>query len=100
MADRIAILYHGKLVEIGKSKNVIMKPLHPYTTKLIEAVPLNGYKANIREFEISEIDDSKNQSKGCSYFSRCPFAKDICKVKEPQLITIDNDHMVACHLYT
>jgi oligopeptide/dipeptide ABC transporter, ATP-binding protein, C-terminal domain len=100
MADRIAILYHGKLVEIGKSKNVIMKPLHPYTTKLIEAVPSNGYKAKIREFEISEIDDSKNQSKGCSYFSRCPFAKDICKVKEPQLITIDNDHMVACHLYT
>ncbi|ACP39123.1 oligopeptide/dipeptide ABC transporter, ATPase subunit [Sulfolobus islandicus M.14.25] len=100
MADRIAILYHGKLVEIGKSKNVIMKSLHPYTTKLIEAVPSNGYKAKIREFEISEIDDSKNQSKGCSYFSRCPFAKEICKVKEPQLITIDNDHMVACHLYT
>ncbi|QXJ30989.1 ABC transporter ATP-binding protein [Saccharolobus shibatae] len=100
MADRIAILYHGKLVEIGKSKSVIMKSLHPYTTKLIEAVPSNGYKAKIREFEISEADDSKNQSKGCIYFSRCPFAKDICKVKEPQLRTIDNDHMVACHLYT
>ncbi|TYB31150.1 MAG: ABC transporter ATP-binding protein [Candidatus Mcinerneyibacterium aminivorans] len=99
LCDRIAILYLGKIVEIGSNSEVFENPIHPYTKALLEAVPVPDPKYRRQEpLPKGEIPDAINPPPGCFYHPRCPYAMEICRKKQPELKEIITDHKVACHL--
>jgi peptide/nickel transport system ATP-binding protein len=99
-ADRIAVMYLGRIVEIGTADEVIDHPLHPYTKALIMAVcePVSGSKDRIKDLPIKgEIPDAVNIPAGCRFHTRCPFANPECwELPEPELEEGGTDHFVAC----
>ena len=98
VADRIAVMYLGKIVEIGGTEQVINNPAHPYTQALLAAVPTIEEKKLKMKLEIKgEVADPKNVPPGCRFHPRCPLATDICMKKEPEMIEVENGHFVACH---
>jgi len=99
ISDRIAVLYLGKILEIGKVDEIIRNPLHPYSQALIDAYPrINPeIKDKIKETKIKP--DIIRPEKGCIFAPRCPFVMDKCKEKEPPLKEVAPDHYVACWLY-
>jgi peptide/nickel transport system ATP-binding protein len=100
--DRIAVMYLGKLVELGGSDDIIEHPLHPYTKALIAAVPepVSGRVNAIKKVPIKgEIPSGANIPRGCRFHPRCPYAKDICKEAEPELKKIEREHFVSCSLF-
>ncbi len=94
VGDRIAVMYLGKIVEIGKTRDVLRKPKHPYTAALISSVPSFVSKRSKIEI-IGEVSNPIDIPKGCRFHPRCPFAKDKCKVEEPKLE--GGEHKFACH---
>jgi oligopeptide/dipeptide ABC transporter ATP-binding protein len=95
----MAIMYLGKIVEMGSSEDVILNPRHPYTQALITAVPVPDPTARRAEVTISgEVPSAFNPPPGCRFHPRCPYAMEICKEKEPPLIEYENKHLVACYL--
>ena len=102
MCDRIAIMYLGKIVEMGTIEQIVYEPLHPYTKALIAAVPVPDPTAKRSEAVIKgEIPSPVNPPSGCRFHTRCPsYIGDICKTKRPHLIDVGNKHYVACHLYS
>lgn len=100
ISDRIAIMYLGKIVEIGESDTIIKEALHPYTKALLSIMPIPEVHRN-RERKVltGEIPDSTDIPKGCRFNNRCEFAFEKCRQVEPQLLEIKEGHFVACHLY-
>ncbi len=100
ISDRIAVMYLGKIVEMGPAKKILTEPLHPYTRALLSAVPVpnperRGRKIPIKgEVPVSPIDVPV----GCRFNPRCPLAGRECLKKEPLLTEVEKGHMVACHL--
>ena len=98
MADRIAVMYCGKIIEVGRTRDVVEKPLHPYTIALISSVPQPDPERSINEKPMQgEIPSPVNVPPGCRFHPRCPYAQDICKTKQPELIQADSGHWSACH---
>jgi len=97
ISDRIAIMYAGKIVEIGSIYDVFEKPLHPYTRCLISAIPAIGkkYIKGIPGMPPSPL----KWPKGCRFHPRCPNAKDMCSKVEPSMREVTPERYVACHLY-
>ena len=99
ICDRIGVMYLGKLVELGETESVMSAPCHPYLRALLSVVPVP--KLGVRRSEMAlkgDIQQSPVQSiSGCRFFSRCPFAKDICET-EPLLRRMEKNHFSACHL--
>lgn len=96
LADRIATMYAGRVIEIGSSDDIFYRPRHPYTLGLIRAVPKvsGGFE------ELASIPGSPpdliDLPTGCKFHPRCPFATDKCKTDEPDLETVGPEHMAAC----
>jgi len=101
MCDRLGIMYLGKIMEMGTTQQVVFEPLHPYTKALIDAVPVPDPTAKRVEVVIKgEIPSPVNPPPGCRFHTRCPqYIGDICRTKEPPLIDLGKNHLVACHLY-
>ncbi|MFA4719721.1 ABC transporter ATP-binding protein [Pyrococcus kukulkanii] len=98
IADRIAVMYLGKIVEIGPTDEVLKNPAHPYTMALIQAVPSIVRKKKEKKIEITgEVPNAANPPSGCRFHPRCPLATEECKSKEPELIEVSHEHFVACH---
>jgi peptide/nickel transport system ATP-binding protein len=102
--DRIAVMYLGKIVELGNADEIIENPLHPYTKALIEAVPepLPGKENQIKEIPIKgEVPSAANIPKGCRFHPRCIYAQPKCyeSVEDPELVEDSNGHFVACYRY-
>jgi peptide/nickel transport system ATP-binding protein len=100
MADRIGVMYLGKLVEIGSAQDIYERAAHPYTAGLIATIPVpkpaveRAKKgAGIR----GELPSPVNPPSGCRFRTRCPFAQELCAAEEPQLRSFGPDHMAACH---
>jgi len=98
--DRIAVMYLGKIIEMGEPDDVIDRPVHPYTRALIAAVcePVAGKvnKAKIVPIK-GEIPSAANIPQGCRFHPRCPYAVDECREKEePKLEERENGHYHAC----
>ncbi len=102
MCDRLGIMYLGKIMEMGKTEQIVYEPSHPYTCALIDAVPVPDPTAKRIEIVIKgEIPSPVNPPSGCRFHTRCPsYIGDICRTKEPELIDIGKEHYVACHLYS
>jgi len=98
MADRIAVMYLGKFVELAPKKELLTNPRHPYTKALLSAIPYPDPDHKIGEIPIKGVVPSPvNIPPGCRFHPRCPFADKICMREEPQLIEIAPNHFVACH---
>jgi len=98
--DRIAVMYLGKIVEMGGADEIIDEAAHPYTRALIAAVcePISGKSNTIKEIPIKgEIPSAANIPSGCRFNPRCLYAKPKCREEEPVFIEIEPGHMVACH---
>lgn len=95
ISDRIAIMYLGKIVELGNADSICEKPLHPYTESLISAVPGHNKKIILK----GEIPSPTKIPNGCYFYSRCFKKFDKCKEKQPDLIEVKLNHFVACYLY-
>ena len=96
--DRIAVMYLGKIVELGNAEEVIRKPLHPYTQMLMEAIPplQPDEQWGKTVTERGELPLFVEPPKGCRFHPRCPAAKDPCSMDEPELKEITQGHYVAC----
>ena len=98
ICDRIAIMYLGKIMEIGQIDDVIKKPLHPYTQALISAVPVPDPMVKTGEVPIKgEVPlNPIDVPLGCRFHPRCPYATEKCGEGEPQLVHVGHNHYVAC----
>ncbi|HEW91562.1 MAG TPA: ABC transporter ATP-binding protein [Thermotogaceae bacterium] len=100
VSDRIAVMYLGKIVELGEKDLVFQKPLHPYTNGLFRSVPIPDPDVKIEKIPLEgEVPSPVNPPSGCRFHPRCEFAKSVCKGKEPKLMKVEDGRMVACHLY-
>ncbi len=102
ISDRIAIMYLGRIVEIGDGEDVYRKQRHPYTKALIQAIPVPdpNKRSELKPLE-GDVPSPINPPPGCAFHPRCPFAEDICKKKRPELRETTTaggeSHQVACH---
>ncbi|UCF59206.1 MAG: ABC transporter ATP-binding protein [Candidatus Bathyarchaeota archaeon] len=98
MCDRLGVMYLGKIVEMGPTEDLILKPSHPYTEALIAAVPVPDPTSRRIEVTIKgEVPSAINPPPGCRFHTRCPYAKKICNTKDPQLKEVGKDRYIACH---
>jgi oligopeptide/dipeptide ABC transporter ATP-binding protein len=98
MADRIAVMYAGNLMEVAPAGSVLKKPLHPYTQLLIESIPSIKERKPLKLTE-GLTHDLRNPPPGCIFQFRCPRVMDRCRTIVPTLFEISTGHLVACHLY-
>jgi peptide/nickel transport system ATP-binding protein len=99
LADRIAVLYAGKVVEEGETSAILKNPRHPYTQHLISSLPRLDERAE-RESIPGRPPALDNPPGGCRFHPRCPLAIDRCRTIDPEAISVQPDHRVACHLVT
>jgi peptide/nickel transport system ATP-binding protein len=101
LADRIGVMYLGKLVEVGPGNDIYDRPAHPYTAGLLEAIPVpnpeiageRGGKVAVR----GELPSPLNPPSGCRFRTRCPRAEDLCARETPELRPFGPEHFAACH---
>ncbi|MDO8540988.1 MAG: ATP-binding cassette domain-containing protein [Opitutaceae bacterium] len=99
ISDRIAVMYLGKIVELGPAVEVIERPLHPYTRALISAIPTANPDAERSRQRIvlpGDPPSPMNPPAGCSFHPRCPYVQEKCKAAVPPLIPGDHNRTVAC----
>ncbi len=99
ISDRVAVMYLGKLCEIGDSDALYENPAHPYTRILLAAIPdpENALAGSVEPLS-TELPSPIDPPPGCRFHTRCPKAEDICRRIEPQMAQVgDGDHFVACH---
>ncbi|MGB2851503.1 MAG: dipeptide ABC transporter ATP-binding protein [Solirubrobacterales bacterium] len=100
VSDRIAVMYLGKIVEIGPSAEVCANPIHPYTLSLLSAVPIPDPRENARRAQIileGDVPSPANPPEACRFHTRCSYATSVCSETEPPLIDYGDGHFAACH---
>lgn len=98
ICDRVAVMYAGRIVEIGSTKSIFKNPLHPYTKGLLKAVPKLG-KNEPLSFVPGIIPDLVNAPRGCRFYKRCDYAMEKCRTLKPETIWFEDNHNVSCFLY-
>jgi oligopeptide/dipeptide ABC transporter ATP-binding protein len=95
--DRVAVMYLGRIMEIGPTKTVLSDPGHPYTQALLSVIPIpNPRRRRKRMILVGETPNPIDLPSGCRFHPRCPVAGDRCSQIEPQLRSVGRDHLVAC----
>ena len=99
ISDRIAVMYLGRIVEIGECDDVYKTPLHPYTKALISAAPVPdpNYDRSNRVLLQGDLPSPANPPSGCRFHTRCPMVRERCKTDDPALREITPGHFSACH---
>ena len=98
IADRVAVMYVGKIVEIGSTEEIFNEPKHPYTSALLSAVPIPDPRARAqRQVLQGEVANPANPPSGCYFHPRCPHSIDQCVTESPVLEEISLGHWVSCH---
>jgi oligopeptide transport system ATP-binding protein len=100
VSDRIAVMYLGKIVELGPADAVYSNPIHPYTLSLLSALPIPDPKANAEREPLvleGDLPSPADPPAACRFHTRCPYATEICSEVEPELIHHGNGHWAACH---
>jgi len=97
IADRIAIMYLGSMVEIADTYEIFYNPLHPYTQALLKTIPsVTGKLEDLKPIP-GPVPDPVNPPPGCKFHPRCPYRMDICTKVRPKLVDVGGGHLVACH---
>jgi len=100
LSDRVAVMYVGKLVEMGTRAEIFMEPKHPYTEALLSAVPKPDPRQRNKGARIrltGDVADPASPPKGCYFHPRCPYVQDQCREEEPAFQDTGDGHRVACH---
>jgi peptide/nickel transport system ATP-binding protein len=100
LADRIGVMYLGKVVEIGPAQSIYEQAAHPYTRGLIDSIPIAEpivARANRGKLIIGELPSAIDPPSGCRFRTRCPYAQEICAEEEPPLRLFGSGHFAACH---
>jgi len=98
VSDRVAVMYMGKIVEVGEADKVYARPAHPYSRTLLEAVPMPDASIKIKPTGVaSEMPSPSSPPSGCRFRTRCPRAQQICTDVEPQLRQMPQGQFAACH---
>ncbi len=104
VADRVAIMYLGKVRELAETRDFFLNPMHPYTRMLLSSIPVitdEEEKLKPKRIEsMGEIAGALNIPPGCSFHPRCPFVMDVCRSVDPPLNELAPAHFCSCHLYT
>jgi len=99
LADRIAVLYLGRIMEVGDSETVFRGPNHPYTEALLSAVPTVDGGEQKRILLEGEIPSPADPPSGCVFNTRCPrVIRGVCEVTEPPLVEVEPGHLMSCHI--
>lgn len=99
MADRIVVMYGGKVMEMAKARQLLGNPLHPYTTGLMKCIPrINSSKDRLYTIE-GAVSDMSSEAEGCQFYDRCDKRMDACRNTRPELLEIEKDHFVRCLLH-
>jgi oligopeptide/dipeptide ABC transporter ATP-binding protein len=100
VSDRIAVMYLGKLMEVSPAEELYAKPIHPYTSALLGAIPIPDPRENRRRERLVVSGEPPNPidpPSGCVFHPRCPRATEVCSRIEPPLARYPNGHLAACH---
>ena len=100
VSDRVAVMYLGKIVELGDAASVYARPMHPYTVALLSAVPVPDPRRRGRGRRVpltGDVPSPLNPPPACRFHPRCPKAQQICRTEEPPLAELAPGHGVACH---
>jgi oligopeptide/dipeptide ABC transporter ATP-binding protein len=100
VSDRVAVMYLGKLCEIGPVRDIYAEPLHPYTLALLTSIPSPDPSASRRDTASvisGELPSPLDPPSGCRFRTRCPRAQERCAAEEPQMRPLGDGHLVACH---
>ncbi len=97
VADRVMIMYAGRIMEEAPTERIFNAPLHPYTQHLIRSLPMIGERSNKASLRGSP-PNLANPPGGCRFHPRCPFVMDVCRTEIPELVLVRERHRVACHL--
>jgi len=100
ICDRIAVMYGGRIVEIGPVERLFAKPEHPYTTTLLEAIPRIRGGSLVADELADAPPHTLGEMKGCAFAHRCRLVHDRCLVEDPELLVVDGaaGSLAACHL--
>ncbi len=99
IADRIAVMYAGHVMEFSDAMPLFDDPLHPYTQGLMRSVPNIELSDQELRFIPGNPPDMLNPPSGCRFHPRCPRAMEICRIKEPPLVEVEKGRFVKCFLY-
>jgi len=100
MTHRVAVMYLGKIVEMGDKRQIFSAPMHPYTRALLSAVPVPDPKVKRERIILTgDVPSPINPPKGCRFNTRCPYVFDRCLSEEPPLRAMAEGHVAACHLH-
>ena len=98
ISNRVAVMYLGKIIEMGSTEQIFSDPKHPYTEAILSAVPVPVPGTNKNQIVLQgDVPSAANPPAGCHFNTRCKYVKDICKKDYPILNKIDNTHFVSCH---
>ena len=97
VADRVMIMYAGRIAEEAPTESIFNAPLHPYTQHLIHSLPMVGERSNKASLK-GTPPNLANPPSGCRFHERCPYVKEICRTEVPELVPVRAHHRVACHL--
>ena len=98
MADYMAVMYLGQIMEIGSKDDIFSSPMHPYTLLLLNSIPQpDPRKKKKKVLPIGEIPSPIDPPQGCRFHTRCPYMKDKCVKEEPEIRELSKGHLVKCH---
>jgi oligopeptide/dipeptide ABC transporter ATP-binding protein len=99
ISDRVAVMYAGRIAEIGSTDDVFRQPLHPYTRSLMAAVPSSRNKRGELAAIEGNVPELIDPQPSCRFHTRCPYAAEVCGEVDPRFLRHDFEHGVACHIY-
>jgi oligopeptide/dipeptide ABC transporter ATP-binding protein len=99
ICDRVAVMYAGRIVEIGPVRRIFRQPAHPYTRALIESIPRLGARRGRLTAIEGQPPDLADLPPGCSFAPRCPAVMERCRVEEPPALALGADHLARCWLH-
>ena len=98
LADNVAVMYAGKIVEILPTEDIVTSSLHPYTRGLLETMPSVERRGQILPTLMGNLSDRDRFGPGCPFSRRCALKEEICRVECPPLSSLNNNHQFACHI--